>query len=105
MSMRQYLGFEDAQSQTAQAVLRTAPMAGIVYDLILLWATRRHQAGHPIAAVTRPWYRTKAAPSFLDLLTALREDCGQRELSEPPRSARRLPNPCPYCHHALPRSA
>jgi DDE superfamily endonuclease len=102
---KQYLGFEDPQSQTAQAVLRTAPMAGIVYDLVLLWATRRHQAGHPIAAVTWPWYRTKAAPSFLDLLTALREDRGQRELSEPPRPARRLPNPCPYCHHALPRSA
>ena len=102
---KQSLGLEDAQSQTAQAVLRTAPMAGSVDDLILLWATRRLQAGHPIAAVTRPWYRTKAAPSLLDLLTALREDRGQRELSEPPRPARRLPNPCPYCHHALPRSA
>jgi hypothetical protein len=102
---KQFLGFEDPQSQTARAVLRTAPMAGIVYDLVLLWAAHRVQAGHPVAAVTRPWYRTKAEPSFLDLLTALRADRGQEHLSEPPMPARRLQNPCPCCHHALPLSA
>jgi len=102
---KQYLGFEDPQSQTAQAVLRTAPMAGIVYDMVLLWAACRLQAGRPVAAVTRPWYRTKAGPSFLDLLTALRADRGQADLSEPPMPARRLQNACPYCYHALPLSS
>jgi hypothetical protein len=102
---KQYLGLEDPQSQTAQAVLRTAPMAGIVYDVVLLWAAGRLQAGHPVTAVTRPWYRTKADPSFLDLRTALRADRGPGDLSAPPMPARRLQNPCPYCHHTLPLSA
>jgi hypothetical protein len=102
---KQYLGFEDAQSQTARAVLRTAPLAGIVYDLVLLWAARCARAGHPVAAVTRPWYRTKAGPSFLDLLTALRQETDWQALSDPPMAARRMQNPCPRCHQVLRLSA
>jgi hypothetical protein len=94
---KQYLGFEDAQSQTMRAVLRTAPLAGIVYDLVLLWAAGRARAGHPVVAVIHPWYRTKAGPSFLDLLTALRHDAGWQNLSDPPMAPQRLPNPCPRC--------
>src|SRR5438067_1767582 len=40
---QQLLGFEDPQTQTPTAVARTAPLAGIAYDLILLWyAARLH---------------------------------------------------------------
>ena len=102
---KQYLGFEDAQSQTVGAVLRTAPLAGIVYDLVLLWAARCTRVGHPVAAVTRPWYRTKAGPSFLDLLTALRQETDWQALSDPLMAARQLQNPCPRCRHALLLSA
>lgn len=102
---KQYLGFEDPQSQTVQAVRRTAPLAGIVYDLTLLWAARRTQTGQPVAAVTRPWYRTKAFPSFLDLLTALRLDASWRDLSDPPVPLRRMQKLCPHCPGTLPASA
>jgi DDE superfamily endonuclease len=98
---KQYLGFEDAQSQTAQAVLRTAPLAGIVYALSLLWAASRLQRGCALPVVVRPWYRTKATPSFLDMLVALRQDEGRRHLSRPPSLARRTQHSCPRCQHSL----
>jgi hypothetical protein len=102
---KQSLGFEDAQSQTARAVLRTAPLAGIGYDLVLLWAARHSQAGRPLPAVTRPWYRAKVAPSFLDMLVGLQQEEERRGLSHPPLPRRRTQNPCPQCQHTLSASA
>src|SRR5688500_5074551 len=40
---KQFLGFEDPQNQTGQAVARTAPLASIVYALVLLWYAARVQ--------------------------------------------------------------
>jgi hypothetical protein len=69
---KQFLGFADPQSQTTRSVYRTAPLAFVVYDLVLLWyAAETEQAGAP-AWLWRPWYRHKYTPSFLDMLTALR---------------------------------
>ena len=47
---KQFLGFEDPQNQAATAVARTAPMAGLVYDLVLLWYAAR-------LSVTPPGWR------------------------------------------------
>lgn len=69
---KQFLGFAEPQQQREQAVARTAPFAGLVYALVLLWAAARVQHGRPVGWVPRPWYRTKTAPAFVDLLTALR---------------------------------
>ena len=102
---KQYLGFADPQSQTAPAVLRTAPVAGIISDVVLLWAARRTQAGRPLPMVVRPWYRPKVSPSFLDMLAAVRQDNWRRDLSDPPVPLRRPQNPCPRCHHPFPASA
>src|SRR5207248_6987806 len=71
---KQFLGFEEPQNQTATAVARTAPLAGLVYDLVLLWAAQRAARGLATGWPIRPWYRAKTAPSFLDLLTAVRHD-------------------------------
>jgi hypothetical protein len=94
---KQHLGLADAQAQAATAVRRTAPVAGLVYALILLWYADRIQpdvaAGHrPADWPDRPWYRPKAAPSFLDMLTALRRAGWHRYLAAPPSSPRRLQN-------------
>ena len=70
---KQALGFEDPQNQTARAVQRTAPFAGIVYALVVLWAAQQVRAGHALRWVTRPWYRHKASLSFADLLAAFRQ--------------------------------
>jgi hypothetical protein len=81
---KQFLGFEDPQNQTATAGARTAPLAGIVYDLVLLWYAARSEQGHATGWPVRPWYRSKSSPSFLDMLTAVRQDSWRRLFSDPP---------------------
>jgi hypothetical protein len=83
-NQKQFLGFEDPQNQTAKAVARTAPFAGLVYDLILLWYAARVHQGLTTPWIVRPWYRSKTTPSFLDMLSAVRHDSGYRLFSDPP---------------------
>lgn len=85
---KQVLGFEDPQNQTPEAVARTAPMASIAYDLVLLWYAARVQQGLATRWLDRPWYRSKTAPSFLDMLTAVRQESWRLYFSDPP-----LPGP------------
>jgi hypothetical protein len=81
---KQFLGFEHPQSQTERAVLRTAPLAFVAYDLVLLWYADQAQHGTSPPWLVRPWYRRKSAPSFLDMLTALRQSSWQQQsLSQP----------------------
>jgi hypothetical protein len=91
---KQHLGLADPQAQAPSAVRRTAPLAGLVYALVLLWyADHVHPdvvTGHrPMAWPDRPWYRAKAAPSFPDMLAALRRAGWRRYLSGPPSPPRR----------------
>jgi hypothetical protein len=85
---KQFLGFEDPQNQAATAVARTAPMASIVYDLVLLWYAARVQQGLAAGWLVRPWYRSKSTPSFQDMLTAVRQESWRLYFSDPP-----LPGP------------
>ena len=89
---KQHLGFEDPQSQTAQAVRRTAPMAFIVYGLVLLWAANRARAGVGVGWIDRPWYRRKSAPSFLDMITAVRSEAWRQRVFDPASPTRRRKN-------------
>ena len=91
---KQFLGFEDPQQQASQAVQRTAPLAGLVYDLVLLWYAERVRQGVAPAWAVRPWYRSKTTPSFLDMLTAVRQESRHRDLSPPPCPPR-CPHNCP----------
>lgn len=81
---KQGLGLADPQCQTPRAVQRTAPFAFLVYDLVLLWfAEHAHPSSTPVWPV-RPWYRHKTAPSFPDMLEALRRAGWQAAFSAPP---------------------
>ena len=91
---KQYLGFEDPQNQTDEAVARTAPLASLAYDLVLLWYAGQAQQGLASGWVIRPWYRSKTAPSFLDMLTAARQQSRQSGISAPAR--------LPRCPHNVP---
>ncbi len=92
---KQCLGLEDPQNQTSQAVARTAPLASIVYDLVLLWYAERVQQGVAPVWTVRPWYRSKTTPSFLDMLTAVRQEARCLDVSA---------SPCPpRCPHNSPR--
>lgn len=90
---KQSLGFEDPQSQASAAVRRTAPLAFVVYDLIVLWYAGQVHAGHAVTWPTRPWYRQKTTPSFPDMLTALRREAWQHYVYQPPLRQRRRLNP------------
>ena len=102
---KQHLGFGQAQNQTPLAVGRTAPFVGLVYSLVLLWAAAYHQQGGTLTWIARPWYRTKTALAFPDLLTALRQELWRARFSAASTPARRLQNAAPTPHHAQPLAA
>lgn len=81
---KQFLGFEDPQSQSKTAVLRTAPIALVAYDLVLLWYADETERASDPDWLWRPWYRAKHTPSFSDMLTALRLAGWRRWFSHSP---------------------
>src|SRR5262249_24364432 len=67
---KQLLKLEDPANRLPKAVERTAPMALILYSLVVVWF---HKMGYQFVRFPdRPWYRRKQEPSFADLLTTLR---------------------------------
>jgi hypothetical protein len=67
---KQLLGLAEPANRTPLAVLRTAPMALVLYSLIVVWF---HRVGHLLVQYPeRPWYRRKAEPAFADMLSTLR---------------------------------
>ena len=67
---KQLLGLADPANRLPRAVERTAPMALLLYGLIVAWFD---QEGHRhVRFPEKPWYRHKHEPSFADMLTTLR---------------------------------
>lgn len=67
---KQLLGLEDPANRLPKAIERTAPMALLLYSLVIVWF---HQTGHRyLRFPVRPWYPKKQEPSFADMLTTLR---------------------------------
>jgi len=67
---KQHLGFEEPPGWTRRSVERTAPLAMLLYSLIVLWFAREgHRHWQPLRC---PWYTSKTAPSFADMLRTLR---------------------------------
>jgi hypothetical protein len=84
------LGLEDPANRKEKAVRRTAPMALVLYSLIIAWF---HRQGHRyLRFPDRPWYLTKEEPSFVDLLTTLRRRSWQDKFRTLPLKSRRLRN-------------
>jgi hypothetical protein len=67
---KQLLGLADPANRKPAAVERTAPMALLVYSLIVAWFERAGQRW--VQYPERPWYRQKVGPSFADRLSTLR---------------------------------
>jgi SRSO17 transposase len=83
---KQLLGLEDPANRLPKAVERTAPMALLLYSLVVVWF---HQTGHRFVRFPfRPWYVTKEEPSFADLLTTL------KRVSFEEKTEQLLPKPC-----------
>jgi hypothetical protein len=77
------LGFEEPQNRTERAVERTAPFALLLYSLVVLWYV---QSGHKLRAArpaAMPWYSSKVAPAFSDMLATLRRASWAARLFDP----------------------
>ncbi|REJ65462.1 MAG: transposase [Planctomycetota bacterium] len=75
---KQSLGFQEPQGWKRRAVERTAPVAMLLYSLIVLWfASEGHRRYRPLVC---PWYTSKAAPSFADMLATLRRASIRRKI-------------------------
>src|ERR1700756_3011579 len=63
---KQLLGLEDPANRKPRAIERTAPMALVLYSLLVVWFER---VGHLFVQFPdRPWYTKKGEPSFADML-------------------------------------
>jgi hypothetical protein len=79
---KQLLGLEDPANRLPKAVERTAPMALIIYSLVIVWF---HQTGHEsVRFPLSPWYLRKREPSFADMLTTLRRVSYEEKTEGPP---------------------
>jgi hypothetical protein len=75
---KQLLGLEDPANRKPRAIARTAPMALVLYSCVVTWFQR---VGHRFVQYPdRPWYPTKAEPSFADMLSTLRRLSWQEKL-------------------------
>lgn len=77
------LGLEEPQNRTEKAVERTAPMALICYSLVVLWYVQTGQHLRVAQLADLPWYTSKTAPAFSDMLATLRRACWLARLSLP----------------------
>lgn len=77
---KQLLGFNDPANRKEKAVRRTAPMAPMLYSLIVAWFDRE---GHRyVQFPNRPWYPRKEEPPFADMLTTLRRRSWENKLRD-----------------------
>jgi len=69
---KQILGFADSQARKEAAVLRVAPLIGLLYSVLVLWfADGALQS--PLAKLpVRPWYAHKRGFSFADIVRTAR---------------------------------
>lgn len=91
---KQFLGLEDPQNRTPNAVQRTAPLALYLHDLVILWFAQHGRFNIEAYRRTHPWYRQKRTPSFADMLACLKA-AGLRETisrycGQNPPSAKKL---------------
>ena len=79
-SSKQFLGLEDPANRLPKAVERTAPMALVLYSLVVLWF--EHSGCESLRFPERPWYKKKREPSFADMLTGLRRQSWSEKLAQ-----------------------
>lgn len=78
---KSYLGFEDTQGWSKKAVERTAPIAMLLYGMIVTWfATYGRNLYEPRKT---SWLHHKRWPSFADMLATLRVSSLREHLFEP----------------------
>jgi hypothetical protein len=67
---KQLLGFADSQARKEAAVLRVAPLVGLLYSTLVLWFAQDVYRTPVAAPPLRPWYQHKRGLCFADILRA-----------------------------------
>ena len=91
---KQFLGLEDPQNRTPQAVRRTAPIALYLHTMVILWFAKHGRFDAKAFRETHPWYTQKRTPSFADMLVSLKRASLRESISrypgQKPPSAKKL---------------
>jgi hypothetical protein len=78
---KQFLGLQDGQARTANAVQRITPFCLWVNALIKLWFITDYKNAKQFLPSIDPWYTHKSTISFQDMLGALRKEYWQNLFS------------------------
>ena len=81
---KQFLGLEDPQNRTPQAVRRTAPMALYLHTMVILWFAKHGRFDAEAYRRTHPWHTRKRTPSFADMLAYLKMTSLRESISRYP---------------------
>jgi len=93
---KQLLGFADSQARKEAAVLRVAPLVGLLYSILVIWFAEGIHTTTIAAPPVRPWYLHKQGLCFADILRAARRALDGAEVLDPRRSSddlQQLPAP------------
>jgi len=77
---KQHLGLHDPRVRSERSVERAHPMAWFLESLVILWYCVDGHRGSQVER-DRPWYKKKAAPTFTDMLGALRLQMWEHKIS------------------------
>jgi hypothetical protein len=69
---KQLLGFGDSQARKEAAVLRVAPLVGLLYSTLVIWFAEGVHLTPIAEPPLRPWYSHKRGLCFADVLRAAR---------------------------------
>ena len=83
--VKQNLGFEQPQGWCRKTVERTAPLAMLIYTLVIIWFAREGHRHWQLADCA--WYATKRHPSFADMLAELKRRSVRGYISSLPPDA------------------
>jgi hypothetical protein len=91
------LGVGDARNRAPAAVERTVPFGFLCRTLVLIWYALHGDAQADVARHRKraPWYRQKQAPSFADMLAALRRELIKAEYRADSNATRPRPKTRP----------
>jgi len=89
LEAKQQMGFESTRGWCSKTVNRQAPLAMVLVTLVKAWYSRCAVEEPSLLPKATPWNPTKTRPSFLDMLSALREVLWTHRITHNSRSSTR----------------
>ena len=87
---KQLLGFGDSSARKEAAVLRVAPLIGMLYTALVVWFIEGASNSPLAAPPLRPWYAHKQGLSFEDILRTARRALADFDVLVPCRDIENL---------------